>query len=490
MDKSIINNALKQAEKAFKTYRQTTGKQRATFLKAIGEEIMALGDALIETTSRETNLPTARLVGERGRTILQLTQFANFVEEGSWVDAIIDTAQPDRQPLPKVDIRKMYVPLGTVAVFGSSNFPFAYSTAGGDTASALATGCPVIVKGHPAHAETSRMVATAILKAAQRTGMPEGVFAHIEGGVEEGVYLVKHPTVKAVGFTGSFIGGKSLFDTANKRKVPIPVFAEMGSTNPVFLFENALTLRGGAMASQLADSATLGMGQFCTKPGLIIGIDSDDLKKFIQNLQTNMAAKTAAPLLHQGIANNYKKGLQNIDNQHIDAFSVNAIPNLQSPIMGNPAVGVTTGQAFLKNKILHQEVFGPFTLVIACKDKSEMKRIAENLEGQLTASLMAEPDDLKKNKDLIALISDKCGRFILNGVPTGVEVTDAMQHGGPFPASTDSRYSSVSVGAVYRWVRPLAYQSFSTDILPNELKNENPLSILRKINGVLTKDRV
>jgi 2,5-dioxopentanoate dehydrogenase len=488
MDKSIINNALKQADKAFKTYRFTSGKQRATFLKAIGEEIMALGDALIETTSRETNLPTARLVGERGRTILQLTQFANFVEEGSWVDAIIDTAQPDRQPLPKVDIRKMYVPLGTVAVFGSSNFPFAYSTAGGDTASALATGCPVIVKGHPAHAETSRMVAGAILKAAKRTGMPAGVFAHIEGGIEEGVYLVKHPIVKAVGFTGSLIGGKALFDIANKRKVPIPVFAEMGSTNPVFLFENAMALRGAAMATQLADSATLGVGQFCTKPGLIIGVDSPALDGFINNLRNNMAAKTAAPLLHQGIANNFKKGLQNIESQSITEFKTFA--KSDKPIDGLPSLGITTGQAFLKNKVLHQEVFGPFALVIKCKDKSEMKRIADNLEGQLTSSLMAEPEDIKKNKDLIAIISDKCGRFILNGVPTGVEVTDAMQHGGPFPASTDSRYSSVSVGAVYRWVRPLAYQSFSNDILPNELKNENPLSILRKVNGVLTKDKV
>ncbi len=488
MDKSSINNALKQADKAFKTYRFTTGKQRATFLKAIGEEIMALGDALIETTSRETNLPTARLVGERGRTILQLTQFANFVEEGSWVDAIIDTAQPDRQPLPKVDIRKMNVPLGTVAVFGSSNFPFAYSTAGGDTASALATGCPVIVKGHPAHAETSRMVASAILKAAKRTGMPEGVFAHIEGGIEEGVYVVKHPTVKAVGFTGSLVGGKALFDIANKRKVPIPVFAEMGSTNPVFLFENALTLRGSAMATQLADSATLGVGQFCTKPGLMIGVDSPALDGFINNLRNNMAAKTAAPLLHQGIANNFKKGLQNIENQHITEFKTFA--KSDKPIDGVPSMGITTGQAFLKNKALHQEVFGPFALVIKCKDKAEMKRVADSLEGQLTSSLMAEPEDIKKNKDLLAIISDKCGRFILNGVPTGVEVTDAMQHGGPYPASTDSRYSSVSVDAVYRWVRPLSYQSFSNDILPNELKNENPLSILRRVNGVLTKEKV
>jgi 2,5-dioxopentanoate dehydrogenase len=488
MDKQNINNVLNQSEKAFKKYSQKSGKQKALFLRTIAEEIENLGDKLLETANRETNLPLPRLTGERGRTTGQLRLYAAQVEEGSWVDAIIDTAIPDRQPLPKVDLRKMNVPLGPVVVFGSSNFPFAYSTAGGDTASALASGCPVIVKCHPAHPETSRMVAGAILKAAQKTGMPDGVFAHMEGGNEVGTYLVKHPIVKAVGFTGSFSGGKALFDLANKRKVPIPVFAEMGSINPVFVFENALVLRGGKIAEQLADSVTLGVGQFCTKPGLIIGIESDALNSFTKELQSKMQPKPAAPMLHQGIANNFRKGLQSIENQNISEFKV--YKNEAKDNSGYAVVGVTDGATFLKNKALHQEVFGPFTLVVKCKNKGDMKRVAEKLEGQLTASLMAEPTDLKGNKDLLQAISEKCGRFNLNNVPTGVEVTYAMQHGGPFPSSTDSRYGSVGHSAIYRWVRPLTYQNFEDAFLPDELKNGNPLSISRRVNGELSKEKL
>jgi 2,5-dioxopentanoate dehydrogenase len=483
-----IKKILVKSEQAFKKYSQKSGKQKALFLRTIAEEIENLGDILLETANKETNLPLPRLTGERGRTIGQLRLYAAQIEEGSWVDAIIDTAMPDRQPLPKVDLRKMNVPMGPVVVFGSSNFPFAYSTAGGDTASALAAGCPVIVKCHPAHPETSRMVAGAILKAAAKTGMPEGVFAHVEGGNEVGSYLVKHPIVKAVGFTGSFSGGKALFDLANKRKVPIPVFAEMGSINPVFLFENALLLRGGKIAEQLADSVTLGVGQFCTKPGLIIGIESDAMNSFTKELQAKMQPKPATPMLHQGIANNFRKGLQSIENQHISEFNV--YKNEAKDNSGYAVVGVTDGATFLKNKALHQEVFGPFTLVVKCKNKGDMKRVAEKLEGQLTASLMAETSDLKGNKDLLQAISEKCGRFNLNNVPTGVEVTYAMQHGGPFPSSTDSRYGSVGNSAIFRWVRPLTYQNFEDAFLPDELKNGNPLSISRRVNGELTKAKV
>ncbi len=483
-----INNILKKSARAFKTYCQKTGKQKAVFLRTIAEEILNLGDELLETASRETHLPIPRLTGERGRTVTQLEIYASQIEEGSWVDAVIDTATPDRLPLPRVDLRKMNVPIGTVVVFGSSNFPFAYSTAGGDTASALATGCPVVVKGHPAHPETSRMVASAILKAAAKTGMPDGVFAHVEGGIDVGTYLVKHPNVQAVGFTGSLSGGKALFDLANKRKVPIPVFAEMGSINPVFLFENALILRGSKMAEQLADSVTLGVGQFCTNPGLIIGIDSPAMTHFIAELKHKMQPRMSAPMLHQGIANNFQKGLQSIENQHIEQFiSFNKDDN---PINGAPSMGVTNGDIFLKNKALHQEVFGPFTLVVKCKNKAQMQRIAETLEGQLTASLMAETADLSDNKGLIQAIATKCGRFNLNTVPTGVEVTHAMQHGGPFPATTDSRYGAVGQSAVYRWVRPLCYQNFDDAFLPSALQNSNPLSILRRVNGQLCKDVV
>jgi 2,5-dioxopentanoate dehydrogenase len=485
MTNKEINLILAKSNQSYKTYRNVSGKQKAAFLRAIAEEIEALGDALIETASRESNLPTARFMGERGRTTGQLRMFANYVEEGSWVDATIDTAIPDRQPIPKVDLRKMLVPMGPVVVFGASNFPLAFSTAGGDTASALAAGCPVIVKAHPAHPETSRLVASAIEKAAARTKMPEGVFAHIEGGVEVGTFLVKHPSVKAVAFTGSYGGGKALFDLANKRKQPVPVFSEMGSINPVILFEDALAQRGELLATQLADSVTLGVGQFCTNPGLIIGIESDSFNTFLDSFKAKMQAKTAAPMLHEGIANVYKKGVKNVESQ--SETEVLTISETNNVLNGHPSVGVVSGATFLKNKALHHEVFGPFSLVVKCKDKGELKRIIEKLEGQLTATLMAEPADLKKQSVLIDAIGEKCGRLVINNVPTGVEVTHAMQHGGPFPATTDARFTSVGTSAILRFVRPLCFQNFPNLLLPDALKEGNPLSIWRKVNGEMTK---
>ncbi len=488
MTNKEINPILAKSNQSYKTYRNVSGKQKAAFLRAIAEEIEALGDTLIETASRESNLPTARFMGERGRTTGQLRMFADYVEEGSWVDAIIDTAIPDRQPIPKVDLRKMLVPMGPVVVFGASNFPLAFSTAGGDTASALAAGCPVIVKAHPAHPETSRLVASAIEKAAARTKMPEGVFAHVEGGVEVGTFLVKRSSVKAVAFTGSYGGGKALFDLANKRKQPIPVFSEMGSVNPVILFENALAQRGETLATQLADSVTLGVGQFCTNPGLIIGIESDSFNAFLDSFKSKMQAKTAAPMLHEGIANTYKKGVKNVESQ--SETEVLTISDSNKAINGHPSVGVVSGATFLKNKALHHEVFGPFSLVIKCKDKGELKRIIEKLEGQLTATLMAEPADLKKQSVLIDAIGEKCGRLIINNVPTGVEVTHAMQHGGPFPSTTDARFTSVGTSAILRFVRPLCFQNFSNDLLPDALKDGNPLSIWRRVNGEMTKSGI
>jgi 2,5-dioxopentanoate dehydrogenase len=480
-----INKILAQSSKAFATYRHFSGKQKAAFLRAIAEEIELLGETLINTASRESNLPTARFMGERGRTIGQLRLFADYIEEGSWVDATIDTAIPDRQPLPKVDIRKMLVPMGTVVVFGASNFPLAFSTAGGDTASALAAGCPVVVKAHPAHLETARLVASAIEKAAKRTKMPVGVFAQVEGGIEVGTYLVKHTAVKAVAFTGSYLGGKALFDVANKRKQPIPVFSEMGSINPVFLFENALVNRNEILATQLADSVTLGVGQFCTNPGLIVGVESTAFDAFLTHFKNKMQSKTAAPMLHQGIANNYKKNLEIVKSQaDTQVLSSSESDNL---LHGNPSVGVVSGAVFLKNKNLHHEVFGPFSLVVKCKNTNELKRIIDKLEGQLTATLMAEPTDLKKQMALIASIGEKCGRIVLNNVPTGVEVTHAMHHGGVFPSTTDSRFTSVGTSAIVRFVRPLCFQNFSNDLLPDALKEGNPLKIWRKINGEMSK---
>lgn len=487
-----INAILHKSDQAFKLYRLKSGKDKAVFLRAIADEIEALGDVLIETAHRETHLPPARLIGERGRTTGQLRMFATYIEEGSWVDATIDTAQPDRQPIPKVDVRKMLMPVGTVVVFGASNFPFAFSTAGGDTASALAAGCTVVEKTHPAHIETARLVASAILKAVEKTGMPKGIFAQIEGGIDEGQQLVNHPAVSAVAFTGSFSGGKALFDFANKRQKPIPVFAEMGSVNPVFLFENALLLRGETLAVQLADSVTLGVGQFCTNPGLIIGIESPHFNAFLNHFKTHMQAKTPAPMLHQGIANNYKKGIAKVSEMNetmVEEYLT--VTSNGDDLCGTPSVAVVKGTAFLKNKALHEEVFGPFTVVVSCENRAEMEKVIDVLEGQLTATLMAEPADLldAKNKPspIIQAIAEKCGRIIMNNVPTGVEVTHAMHHGGPYPATTDARFTSVGTSAILRFVRPVCFQNFTDDLLPDALKEGNPLSVWRKVNGDMFK---
>jgi NADP-dependent aldehyde dehydrogenase len=487
MDKDFkeIGQILIASESASKLYSHYSGKKKADFLRQIAVEIEHLGDNLIETAANESHLPLARLTGERARTTGQLRLFAEYLEEGSWVDAVIDLAIPDRQPLPKVDLRKMLVPIGPVVIFGASNFPLAFSTAGGDTASALAAGCSVIVKGHPAHIKTSTLVASAIQSAALKTKMPTGVFAHVEGGIEVGQFLTQHPIIKAVAFTGSYTAGKSLFDLANKRKQPIPVFAEMGSVNPVILFPASLKERSESLATQLADSVTLGVGQFCTNPGLLIGLESEELTAFSNHFTCKMMQKNAAPMLHEGIAQNFEKTIENFSNQQ--DINIHSIEKDGNKLNGHPAVGIVSGATFLNNIILHQEVFGPFSLIVACKDINELNQIMDELEGQLTITIMAESSDLTSNKSLIETIREKCGRLILNNVPTGVEVTHAMNHGGPFPATTDTRFTSVGTSAILRFVRPLCYQNFPDDLLPDALKDNNPLSIWRKINGVLTK---
>jgi 2,5-dioxopentanoate dehydrogenase len=487
MDKDFkeIGQILIASESASKLYSHYSGKKKADFLRQIAVEIEHLGDNLIETAANESHLLLARLTGERARTTGQLRLFAEYLEEGSWVDAVIDLAIPDRQPLPKVDLRKMLVPIGPVVIFGASNFPLAFSTAGGDTASALAAGCSVIVKGHPAHIKTSSLVASAIQSAVLKTKMPTGVFAHVEGGIEVGQFLTQHPIIKAVAFTGSYTAGKSLFDLANKRKQPIPVFAEMGSINPVILFPASLKERSESLATQLADSVTLGVGQFCTNPGLLIGLESEELTAFSNHFTCKMMQKNAAPMLHEGIAQNFQKTIENFSNQQ--DINIHSIEKDGNKLNGHPAVGIVSGATFLNNIILHQEVFGPFSLIVACKDINELNQIMDELEGQLTITIMAESSDLTSNKSLLETIREKCGRLILNNVPTGVEVTHAMNHGGPFPATTDTRFTSVGTSAILRFVRPLCYQNFPDDLLPDALKDNNPLSIWRKINGVLTK---
>jgi len=484
--KQEINEVMEKAWKAFHEYRKCSLKERAGFMRAIAVELEQCGDELIHTAMKETNLPEARLRNERGRTIFQLNQYADACEKGEWLEARIDTAIPDKNP-PKPDIRKMQVPLGPVIVFGASNFPFAYSTAGGDTATAFAAGCPVVVKAHPAHPLTSNRVAEAILKAACDCKLPDGVFTHIHGAsFEVGKALVMHPLTKAVGFTGSYLGGKALFDWANQRKEPIPVFSEMGSINPIFLLPGKLASDAAAIAAMCAGSITLGVGQFCTNPGLIIGIESEALQTFVHDL--GKAIKQIAPgtMLHTGIVKAYKekKGEALLQEEvHLVAESEQA----PSEVQGLPTIATATGAAFLSNPVLHQEVFGPYSIVIRCKDMEEMVTVAKKLEGQLTATLMATDSDITGNDELVEAIKNICGRFIINSVPTGVEVCLSMHHGGPFPASTDGRYTSVGADAIKRFVRPIAFQNWPKQLLPDELKDGNPLGIWRMVNGEVSK---
>ena len=483
-----INEAVLLASEAFQKYRMISGKEKAAFLNAIADEILALDDELIQVYCSETGLPEGRAKGERGRTVFQLRSFADLVAEGSWVNATIDTAQPERTPLPKADLRKMLIPLGPVVVFGASNFPLAYSTAGGDTAAALAAGCPVIVKSHPMHAGTGELVSSAIIKAAKKTGMPNGVFSNLNSsGIEVGVDLVKHPQVKAVGFTGSIKGGRALLDLAAKREEPIPVFAEMGSVNPVIMLPKALKNRQESLAKTYASSITLGTGQFCTNPGLILGIKSENLQQFIQNLGTEIVKIQPSVMLHPNIHNAYEKNKKSLMSQS-DITLVSQYEGELNKHHAQQVITTVEGKTFLENPALHQEVFGPFSLVVQCDDAKQLKKIISQLEGQLTGTIIAEQTEISKHSDLIDALQLRVGRIIYNGVPTGVEVCPSMVHGGPYPSSTDSRFTAVGVDSIKRWVRPFSFQNWPNEQLPDELKNGNPLNIFRSINGQRSKE--
>ncbi len=487
MSSSDIDKTLRQSHEAFQTYRTRTGKQKAKLLETIAAEIEGLGDSLIKQAMEETNLPEVRLIGERGRTCNQLRQFAAMVDEGSWVEARIDTALPDRQPLPKPDIRKMMVPLGPVVVFGASNFPFAYSTAGVDTASALAAGCSVVLKAHPAHPNTSDLVAGAIGKALVACGEHPHVFQHVHApSFEAGKSLVQHPLTKAVGFTGSFSGGKALYDYATARKEPIPVFAEMGSINPVFILPGALKVRKEKVAEMYAASITQGVGQFCTNPGLMLSLESKELEEFKQQLAAKIKAVAPATMLHPGIAENFlrnrgkalkEKGVSLVAESDTKAGSNQGIPT----------VATVAAADFLANPALVEEVFGPYSLLVVSKSKDELFRALDAIPGQLTATIIGEESELSEYKDFIQKVGDRVGRLVINGVPTGVEVCPSMHHGGPFPATTDSRFTSVGTDAAKRWVRPLSFQNFPHDLFPAELQDKNPLNIWRLFNNTWTK---
>lgn len=481
-----VDSAVQEAHIAFLSYKNFSGKKKAEFLRAIADEIEALGDELVKTAMSETALPEARIIGERARTTGHCRMFADYIEEGSWVEARVDTAIPDRTPAPKPDIRKKLVALGPVVVFGAANFPLAYSTAGGDTASALAVGCPVIVKAHPAHAKTSELVAGAIKKAMSKTGMPKGVFQHLHGAsFEIGQALVKHSHTKAVGFTGSFAGGKALFDIANQRPVPIPVFAEMSSINPIVLLPESLKKDYQKTAELIAGSMTLGVGQFCTNPGLVLAVEGDGLDQFIRHLSGKIEESLPAEMLHPGIADNYVKKLANALSQKGVKLEMQAKEESKKgdKNQGRPTVASTSASEFLKNPSLAEEVFGPFSLIIRCKDMNELNSVVGHVHGQLTSTVIGEESEIAKHSNLINTLVEKAGRLIVNGVPTGVEVCPSQNHGGPFPATTDSRFTAVGTDALKRFARPVSFQNFPDSLLPDELKDSNPLNIWRIYNG-------
>jgi alpha-ketoglutaric semialdehyde dehydrogenase len=483
-----IDRAMIASDEAFKIYRKKSFKERAAFLYAIAKRMEIHEGALIKLAVDETHLEPARLKSEIKRTIFQLTSYGKATEEGSWMGITIQASPSGNAN--EINLRKTMVPFGPVVVFGASNFPFAYSTTGGDTASALAAGCTVIVKGHPAHAATSAYVGKLIKEAAEETEMPEHVFIHLHGAsTRVGETLVKHDLTKAVGFTGSFQGGKALFDMAAKRRIPIPVFAEMGSVNPVFLLPEKLKADPGGIATMFAKSITMSAGQFCTNPGILIGIAGRELQEFKDLLAKMISIVPPEKMLHTGIAKNFQhKRAEALDVKGVQVAGVFSCPVGADESI--PTLAEVAAEDFLQNPLLKEEVFGPFALLVSCKDHNEMMLVAESFEGQLTCSLVATNEEVKLNSGLVEQLVSICGRLILNGVPTGVEVSKAMHHGGPFPATTDSRFTAVGPDAIKRFARPVCYQNWDNELLPDELKNENPLRLLRTVNGELTKDRI
>jgi 2,5-dioxopentanoate dehydrogenase len=474
MDLKAMTAELDELLAAATAYRAPGPMERAAFLRKIGEEIEGIEEELLTVCADETGLGRDRLAGERARTVNQLRMFASLIEEGSWVDARIDTAQPDRKPVPKPDVRRMLEPLGPVGVFAASNFPLAFSVAGGDTASALAAGCPAVVKAHPGHPRTSALVGDAIKRAVRASGIDAGVFGLLsDQSIEIGVALVRHPEIKAIGFTGSFAGGKALLDAAAAREEPIPVFAEMGSLNPLFILPHALTNRRDKIAQGLADSVTLGVGQFCTKPGFVAGIAGDGLEVLAGQVGDLLSKKPAGQMLTDGIAARFKKLIEERR-------------SFVSAEGGGIFLETDLG-TFLREPELHEELFGPATLLVKCSSEADLVAFAKQLKGQLTATLHADESDMELAAQLAEILRTKVGRIIWNGYPTGVEVCPAMHHGGPYPATSDARFTSVGTAAIQRFVHPTCYQNFPEALLPVELRNKNARNIWRTLNGELTK---
>jgi len=479
-----IESCCQKAEQAYLSYKLVSGSDKAKFLRKIAQNIIDLGPALIERCVAETGLPEARITGERGRTCGQLNLFADLIEKGSWVNARIDAAQPDRTPLPKPDVRSMERALGPVAVFGASNFPLAFSTAGGDTASALAAGCPVVYKAHPGHPGATELVTSAIVEAIRECGLPEGVFTMIHSPTAEGGQaLVQNPNIKAVGFTGSLNAGRAIYNTAAARPEPIPVYAEMGSSNPVLLLPETLKLHAETIATGLSGSICLGAGQFCTNPGMTILIEDETTEKFIQLLSENIKNSAAGTVVHHSIKQGYDKALQaKLNAQGVEVLSQSESVNANADTSVQPSLFKASAETVINNPNLQDEVFGPCTFIVTCKDKIQVRELIQHLDGQLTASIFGENSDLETFQQEIALLENKAGRLIINQYPTGVEVCSAMFHGGPYPASTDPKSTSVGTLAIHRFTRPVCYQNFPQSLLPDELKDSNPLKIEQMLN--------
>ena len=484
-----VDEAVRLSDEAFEAYRRVPGREKGRLLRTIAANLEAIAAALVERAMRETALPKARLEAETTRTCGQLRLFAGVVEEGSWVMARIDRPDPGRKPTPKPDIRSMLRPLGPVAVFGASNFPLAFSVAGGDTASALAGGNPVVIKAHPAHPGTSELVGRAIQQAVHDCRLPEGVFSLLfDAGNEVGTALVKHPNIKAAGFTGSRAGGKTLMQVAASRPEPIPFFAEMSSTNPVFILPGALRLGAREIAAGLCSSFTLGAGQFCTKPGMVFLPQGGEADRFAALLRDSLKAPASFHLLTEGIRSSYNSGIESRKNKARLSILAEAPPDSDSAV--GAAVFATDARSFLADPELGAEIFGPATLLVRHSTIDELFQIARGFEGHLTATIHGTDEDLENFAELIRALEKKVGRLIFNGFPTGVEVGHAIVHGGPFPATSDGRSTSVGSLAIYRFCRPLCYQGFPNSALPQELQDANPLGIWRMIDGELTREPV
>lgn len=482
-----IDLAVEKANAAAPIYKRVSYAKRADFLDKIADEIIAIGPLLISTTQQETFLPEGRLLAERDRTTNQLRFFANILREGSWLRPIIDLPNPSNPA--KSDLRQMQIPLGVAGVFGASNFPYAFSVAGGDTASALAAGCPVVHKAHPAHPVTAELVGLAVIKAAQATGMPEGVFSLVHGVTyQTGLHIVGHPLVKAVAFTGSYQGGKALFDAANKRPEPIPVYSEMGSINPVFILPGILAEQGTKLATALAESNLLGTGQYCTNPGVMILPDSETSGQFMDGFKKSIDSASGGTMLSDSIYRSYSKGTEHLaTHKGVEVFGKGSGNDDTSAV---PHMFKTNAEVFFDTDALSEEYFGPASVHVVTKNDDEVYKIARNLRGQITATIWGNEQDLKDYAELRYILEDKVGRLLVNATPTGVEVANAMVHGGPFPATTNGATTSVGGTAIYRFTRPVCYQGMPDSSLPEALQNSNPLGLLRLVDNIYTRDAI